>query len=885
MKEQDLKYIGEHLWAGNLGNAFISIAFAAALFSAFGYFLAHKNPLQTSYRKFSRILYGIHVLSVFGTIGMLFLMMINHYFEYAYVWKHTNLELESRYLFAAFWEDQEGSFLLWTFWHAVIGSILLFSSGKWEAPVMMTLCFVQVFLLTMVMGIYIGDTNIGTNPFILMRNHPQYHNIPLFTDLVVRNGEQVVDYIAKLTPTARGMNPLLKNYWMTIHPPTLFAGFALTVVPFCFSIAGLMTGRHREWQRIALPWAFAGVMILGTGILMGGAWAYEALSFGGFWAWDPVENASFVPWLTLVGAAHLMIVNKARGTSFFSTYLFSVISFILVLYSTFLTRSGILGESSVHAFTDLGMERLLIYFVLAFIILPVALFIENKKIKIAYLLFSFVGIGAVELLGHRTPMYIAWFLVTLGVIFYQYFKSWAEESGSEESAWSREFWIFIGSLLLFILALSISGITSFPVINRLFSTKLAVKNNGINVFNVMGMIFGIFILTMIGISQFLKYKDTAMKKFWRNFIVSGVLAFILTMAVVMNYFNREAWIAASPSQKTAFFVAPAFVFFACFAFFANFDYLLRVLKGKIKNSGAAIAHAGFALIMLGCVISNSGKRVISQNTSNRDVSVLGGKFNNNNNIFLAKGDTLRMGEYFVTYKGKKKEGIHILYEVEYFTEKNGKKEHAFTLFPKVQLNKMMGNAAEPGTKHFLTKDIYTDITHAELVDAQELELQGGWTGTENNVLHAPTATHQDSIITNEYIITLDSLRTSLTQEEYEKQDSLIVVTAVLSIRDMNNNITKAYPQYVLHKGQIEPKEFVDEERGVKFVFWKINPDEGTVEITLSQKVSKKTDYIVMEAMIFPWINVLWTGCVVMILGTGLALWQRIRKIRRETKTA
>ncbi len=869
------------MWAGNLGNAFISLAFASALIGAISYLVAHYNPLEQKYKRISRIFYVLHAFSIFGAIGTMFFMMINHYFEYAYVWKHTDMQLEKRYLFAAFWEDQEGSFLLWAFWHAVIGLFLLFRSKQWEAPVMMTLCLVQVFLTTMVMGIYIGDVNIGTNPFILMRNHPQFHNIPLFANVIEQNGQKVVDYLPKLIPTARGMNPLLKNYWMTIHPPTLFLGFALTVVPFCFSVAGLMTRLHKEWQRTALPWAFAGVMVLGTGILMGGAWAYEALSFGGFWAWDPVENASFVPWLTLVGAAHLMMVNKARGTSYFGTYLFSVCSFILVLYSTFLTRSGILGESSVHAFTDLGMERLLIYFVVVFIILPVTLMLEKTQLRVGYFLFSVFGIATAEILsaygiGIRTPVYLTWCFATVALIFYQYFKTWVDESGTEESTWSREFWMFIGSLILFILALTIAGITSFPVFNRLFDTKLAVKHNGITVFNTLGMIFGIFILILIGVTQYLKYRHTDMKKLARNFVISTILASLLTLVIILNYFDRAMWEIATPSQKSAFFIAPIFAFVSCFAFFANIEYVIRILSGKIKNSGSAIAHAGFALIMLGCVISNSGKRVISRNTSTRDVSVLGEKFSNNSNIFLAVGDTLKMDEYYVTYKGRKKKDIHILFEVEYFKLKNNKLEHAFTLYPKVQLNKLMGNAPEPGTKHFLSKDIYTDITHAELLEKEELDLQGGWTATENNVLHVG-----DTLFTNEYIITLDALETSLNEEEYKKQDSLIRVKAVMSVRDMNNKVTRAYPEYVLRNGMVEADDYVDEQLGLKFVFWKINPETGSVEITLSQKVSKKLDYVVMEAFVFPWINILWTGCVVMILGTALAIVQRVRRNRKK----
>jgi cytochrome c-type biogenesis protein CcmF len=119
----------------------------------------------------------------------------------------------------------------------------------------------------------------------------------------------------------KGLNHLLQNHLMTIHPPTLFLGFASTLIPFAFAIAGLWKRDLKGWMKPAIPWAFFGVMILGTGILMGGAWAYEALGFGGFWAWDPVENASLVPWLTLVGGAHLLLINRRKPISAFTTLL------------------------------------------------------------------------------------------------------------------------------------------------------------------------------------------------------------------------------------------------------------------------------------------------------------------------------------------------------------------------------------------------------------------------------------------------------------------------------------------------------------------------------------------------------------------------------------
>ena len=240
---------------------------------------------------------------------------------------------------------------------------------------------------------------LGNNPFVLLREHPDFANLPFI---------KMPDYLARIKD-GRGLNPLLQNYWMTIHPPTLFLGFASTVVPFAFAIAGLLRKKFSEWIKPALPWTFFGVMILGTGILMGAAWAYESLSFGGFWAWDPVENASLVPWMTLVGLAHVMLIYKHRKRSLISNYILAIATFFFILYSTFLTRSGILGNSSVHAFTDLGMSGHLLIYMLFFLVLSAFLLIKNYNAL--------------------------------------------KESHEEEHLSSREFWMFIGSLVFFLSAI------------------------------------------------------------------------------------------------------------------------------------------------------------------------------------------------------------------------------------------------------------------------------------------------------------------------------------------------------------------------------------------------------------------------------------------------
>ena len=289
---EPITYIGEHTFAGQLGHALTLISFASALLAGLGYLL-FTNTGDTGWRTVGRLGFRLHSLAVIGIVVTLFVMLFKHWFEYDYVWKHSNTEMPLRYIASCFWEGQEGSFLLWTFWGVVLGNILIWREGRkpdggWEGPVLAVFALVQVFLASMLLGVYIFDIRIGSSPFLLIRELPENLGLPW---------TKLAGYLERIPQfeDGRGLNPLLQNYWMVIHPPTLFLGFASTLVPFSFAIAGLWRKKLKDWMAPALPWTFFGIMVLGTGILMGGAWAYEALSFGGFWAWDPVENGSFDP--------------------------------------------------------------------------------------------------------------------------------------------------------------------------------------------------------------------------------------------------------------------------------------------------------------------------------------------------------------------------------------------------------------------------------------------------------------------------------------------------------------------------------------------------------------------------------------------------------------
>ena len=339
-----MKFEGEHLLPGQIGQFFVLLAFVASVISTIAFFTAgRKTDLieKKSWLRFARLAFITQLISAVIIFATIFYICANHYFEYMYVYKHASKELEPKYLLACIWEGQEGSFLLWTIWHSVLGIFIMAKSKEWEGPVMTVISFAQFFLLMMLLGLYVSDIRLGSSPFTLTRNEIEG---PIFSQ---------PNYLTFIKDGI-GLNVLLRNYWMVIHPPILFLGFASTIIPFAFAYAGIQTKRFGDWVTPALPWALFSACVLGVGIMMGGKWAYESLSFGGYWAWDPVENASLVPWLILIAGLHTMVIYKATGHSLKASYLFAMLTFVFILYSTFLTRTGILGDTSVHSFTDAG---------------------------------------------------------------------------------------------------------------------------------------------------------------------------------------------------------------------------------------------------------------------------------------------------------------------------------------------------------------------------------------------------------------------------------------------------------------------------------------------------------------------------------------------------
>lgn len=656
---EEIQYIGEHLMPGRIGQFTVLLSFVASILAAVGYFFATQKrdtPEFNGWRNIGRLGYTLHGASIVAVVSILFYIMLNHYYEYQYVQAHVSDDLPFRYVFSAFWQSQEGSFLLWMFWHVVLGIILIFNGKNWEAPTLSVLALIEVFLSSMILGIYITEEiKIGSNPMLLLRDTM---DIPIFNN---------ADYVQLIEGT--GMNPALQNYWMTIHPPTLFLGFASTSIPFCFAIAGLWTKQHRAWLKPALRWSLFSAGILGTGILMGGAWAYEALNFGGYWAWDPVENASFVPWLLLVAGIHTNLIANATGYSIRTTYLFYILTFLFIVYSTFLTRSGILGETSVHAFTEMGLEWQLIAFMGSFFLLGIVLLIQR---------------------GKSIPT-----------------------AKKEEATTSKEFWMFVGTLVLLFSAVLITGSTSLPIYNKirqLFDPAFEglVINDPVPHYNKYQIWIAVFIGFLSGATQFLRYREFNFKKHFSSFakhvgIAAGITA-LLTFLVTY-------WIQATAWQYIILLAA------GIFTVVTNLDYLITAARGNMKMAGSVMSHAGFGIMIVGILASGLNKTYLSHNefamSGLLDTDMI------KKNIILQKGDPIFMSGYEVTYVKDTVESFTRTYTINMKYKGDGKEVlQDFDVYPSLLYSKDFSKIANinPDTKHYIGKDIFTHIANVPRVE-------------------------------------------------------------------------------------------------------------------------------------------------------------------------
>ncbi|RNI33192.1 cytochrome C biogenesis protein [Rufibacter immobilis] len=843
---------------GDLGHYSVIIAFVTALVSSFSFsFAANGNALdseQAAWKKLARGAFLVHVLAVFGVIFCLFNIIYEHRYEYHYAWSHSSNHLPVHYMISCFWEGQEGSFLLWIFWHALLGLVLIKYAGKkWESPVMAVFSFVQLFLTSMILGVVIGDLKIGSSPFILMRD--------FMTDAPVFQMDP--NFVPK---DGTGLNPLLQNYWMVIHPPVLFLGFAATLVPFAFAIAGLWKKEFSSWTKPALPWGLFAAVVLGIGIMMGAYWAYETLNFGGYWNWDPVENAVYIPWLVLVGAIHTLLAYRKSRTALRATFILFISSFLLVLYATFLTRSGILGNASVHSFTDLGLSGQLFTYLAAF------------------------------------------FVLAIGLLVYRWKKIPVTEK--EIATYSGEFWVFVGAAVLCLGAFQVLVTTSIPVYNSFMGfigvkTNVALPADQIAHYTKFQMWMGIAIAILSGTGQLLWWrKQNSGAKLSEVFILPLILTALFTSLILL--LSKMDYIERIDNPSYILLLATSL-----YAVFSNLAILFGVLRKNVSIAGGAVAHIGVALMLLGILFSSGYSNIISTNMSGMVYAREFGDEINRDNVLLWRNAATDMGPYKVTYKGQflevkdvpdyvnkqrliriddefkaiargpLKDGEKVLftagdtveiypentyYEVEF---KNRETEKVFTLYPRAQANPQMGLLASPDVKMFGTHDLYTHVSatppeneEKEWSELKEFQVKIG-----------------DTIFINDYVAVLHGIEPAKDTLLLNLGAGDIAVQANMQVLGERHTY-HAHPIYAIRDrmvGQV-PEEI--EDLGMRILLMNINPEKGimTIGINTTQK-----DYIILKAMEKPFISILWIGTLVMSLGFVMAIVRHYKDGKGNTK--
>ena len=469
---------------------------------------------------------AVSLLSFFATIILTQLLMTSN-FDVDYVAHYTSQETPLIYKFTALWAGQSGSLLFWLFILSLYAIIAILQNQRSQLKlmpwVMIVLVTVQLFFLILV--------NFITNPFA-----------PTETDFVIANG--------------LGLNPLLQNATMAIHPPMLYLGFVGFTVPFAFSIAAMaQRDMNALWMRTVRQWLLFVWLMLSIGVMLGGWWAYQELGWGGYWAWDPVENASFMPWLAGTALLHSVMIQEKKDMLKVWNMVLIIITFTLCIFGTFLTRSGVM--SSVHSFTASSLGPIFLGFV--FFILVVSFGLMSRRMQLL-----------------RSKKRI-------------------------ESFSSRESGFLFNNVVFIVMCFAVLWGTLFPVISEAVrGTKITV---GAPFFNQINIPIGLVLLCLTGIGPLLVWRKTSKQSFIRNFTTPVIVG--LVMALVLYIINIRGYVLIS-------FSLSVFVLTTISLEFARgirsritvhkenpLTAFWRLLRKNRSRYGGYIVHVGIVFMFIG----------------------------------------------------------------------------------------------------------------------------------------------------------------------------------------------------------------------------------------------------------------------------------------------
>ncbi len=526
-----------------LGTFLIVTSLAMAMLAVVSYALVLRGQrLALPYAR-------LGVYATFGGILMAWILLITlflaHRFDIDYVYSYSSRDLEPFFKVAASWAGQSGSFLIWAVLSAASAALLVRRSKHFEPYVQIVMMLMQLALLV----------------FVLIMN-------PFAPLIDAATGQPTTP------PDGQGLNPLLHNFWMIIHPPVLFVGYALATVPFAFAISAIIRRDYDTWVLRSLSWTLAAWVTLGLALLLGGYWAYETLGWGGYWGWDPVENSSLVPWLTLTALLHGMLLQRFQGGLRKTNLILALATYVAVFYATFLTRSGVYANFSVHSFVAEGIFETLVGFLI------------------------FLTVGSVGLMAWR------WRDIPSRTLSDKFF--------------SRDSFFILGLIALVVIALVVGLGTSMPVIS-------AIPGVGHTLQGWMGSAFELDDGTLMNpdAQPFTDGRFSLAPSFYKRTVPPLGAVVIVLMIVgpllgwrdsnLRNLVRALRWPALATLVATIAAmllgvhdpISLAYVAGGTFAIGTNLLMIIRTLRSGWLRIGGYMAHLGFSLAMIGMVGSSA----------------------------------------------------------------------------------------------------------------------------------------------------------------------------------------------------------------------------------------------------------------------------------------
>ncbi|MFI5386755.1 MAG: cytochrome c biogenesis protein CcsA [Fimbriimonadales bacterium] len=563
---------------GYFGRFCVFLAIALFAVAAVGWLLTPRNESLT---KIAARSFTAGCVSLFGAFASLATLFIETRLEYTYVYDHGDASNAIPYRIAGIWAGQQGSFLLWACCSAFFGLLAVRGTGilrRW-----FTIAY-SGFLLALA-SILAYESPFGLN----------------------RVGGQPV-----VPASGEGLTPALQNYWVTIHPPTIFLGFGALTVLAAYAFSALATNKPKEWAPMVRPWAIISLTVTGLGLCMGGFWAYETLGWGGFWGWDPVENVSFVPWIFSAAFVHGLMVQITKKTWVIPNLLLGGLPFILFVYGTFLTRSGVLNETSVHSFAN--MDHMALWLLAGFGVVSIATFLWLWVWRALQYRKESAPSEAPPKGLHREGLFRlgAWLMAGLGLgaaigMSWPWFTALAGQKPKVVEAGLYHHtlvWLYIPLMIAMSLGPLVAwrGMGAREFTNRIWGVFCVT----IAVVGVMMMIVGrsphIHSITADNYIDILRFPSIKILHLPATNIRVGLMAWILILT------SLSAFVAV-----------------------ANIWRISELIKRSKMSAAAFLAHVGVAVLMAGLIISQG--------------------FEQKETINVAEGSHAIGLGYFVSYKG------------------------------------------------------------------------------------------------------------------------------------------------------------------------------------------------------------------------------------------